>query len=110
MGSYVNKAKRAGGVGVSIMGKGEGARVCRQELNAEMLNDMPGALWRSDNIETQRRSEDDVPNGLQRIVVSVDPAVSNDEGSDETGIIVDGVGLENNGEPTGHLLADASSS
>ena len=106
--TYDNKANLAEAFFDSIIDKYEGTRLGRQELNAEMLNDMPGALWRSDNIETQRRSEDDVPNGLQRIVVSVDPAVSNDEGSDETGIIVAGVGLDTNGEPRGYVLEDAS--
>lgn len=106
--TYDNKANLAGAFFDSIIDKYEGTRLGRQELNAEMLNDMPGALWRSENIEDQRRSEDDLPAGLQRIVVAVDPATSNDEGADETGIVVAGVGIDQNGQPRGYVLEDAS--
>jgi predicted phage terminase large subunit-like protein len=66
----------------------EGTRLGRQELNAELLSDMPGALWQLDWLDRDRVAV--VPD-LKRIVVAIDPAVSNNEGSDETGIIVAGV-------------------
>ena len=66
----------------------EGTRLGRQELNAELLSDNPGALWQLDWLDRDRVA---VAPDLKRIVVAIDPAVSNNEGSDETGIIVAGV-------------------
>lgn len=66
----------------------ENTRLGRQELEAELLSDTPGALWTLDMIEGARvKSAPD----LKRIVVAIDPAVSTTEKSDETGIIVAGV-------------------
>jgi phage terminase large subunit-like protein len=53
-----------------------------------VLLDVPGALWRVDDIDKGRLTR--APDGLVRIVVGIDPAVSSHEGSDETGIIVAG--------------------
>lgn len=75
--------------------KYEGTRLGRQELEAEILMDTPGALWTRDMIERAylRPYElDSFPVELfSRIVVAIDPAVSNNEGSDETGIVVAGI-------------------
>lgn len=60
-----------------------------------------GAIWSRLIIHQGRREE--APE-LDRIVVSVDPAVSSEEGADEHGIIVAGLG--NDGR--GYLLEDAS--
>ncbi|MDF2766398.1 MAG: ATP-binding protein, partial [Rhodospirillales bacterium] len=68
-----------------------GTRVGRQELMAELLEDAAGALWRRSEIEALRvRSAPD----FKRIVVAIDPAVSSAEGSDETGIVVAGIGFD----------------
>jgi phage terminase large subunit-like protein len=64
-----------------------GTRLGRQELDAELLEDTPGALWKLSDIEAARIAPADLPT-LRRIVVAIDPAVSNNENSDETGIIV----------------------
>ena len=48
----------------------------------------PGALWHIEWLDRDRVTRR--PN-LRRIVVAIDPAVSNNEGSDETGIIVAGI-------------------
>ena len=53
-----------------------------------MLLDVPGALWKLEDIDKGRRTR--APDGLVRIVVGIDPAVSSHESSDETGIIVAG--------------------
>lgn len=66
----------------------EGTRLGRQELNAELLSDTPGALWIVAWLDRDRVKE--APD-LKRIVVAIDPAVSNNEGSDETGVVVAGV-------------------
>jgi predicted phage terminase large subunit-like protein len=73
----------------SIMARYAGTRLGRQELDAEVLSDTPGALWRLDDIEAARIAAAQLPT-LRRLVCAVDPAVSNNENSDETGIIVAG--------------------
>lgn len=70
----------------------EGTRLGRQELYAEILEDVEGALFNSSNIEQNRV---DVLPQMQRIVVSIDPAVTSKSSSDETGIIVAGRGIDN---------------
>ena len=70
----------------------EGTRLGRQELYAEILEDVEGALFHSTNIEESRI---EVTPDMQRIVVSCDPAVTNNAQSDETGIIVAGRGVDN---------------
>jgi phage terminase large subunit-like protein len=57
----------------------EGTRLGRQELNAELLSDTPGALWQLDWLDRNRVER--APE-LKRIIVAIDPAVSNNEGSD----------------------------
>lgn len=80
-----------------------GTRLGRQELDAELLTDVEGALWKSVWIEAGRVDKDDVPK-LVRTVVSVDPADTVSESSDETGIVAVG-----RGEDGAHyVLADRS--
>lgn len=80
----------------------EGTRLGRQELNAELLSDTPGALWQLDWLDRDR--VESAPPDLKRIVVAIDPAVSNNEGSDETGIIVAGIDADKHG----YILEDLS--
>ena len=79
----------------------EGTRLGRQELYAEILDDVEGALWNRQMIENARTNT--VPE-LIRIVVGVDPAISNNENSAETGIVA--VGVDANG--MGYVLDDRS--
>jgi predicted phage terminase large subunit-like protein len=67
--------------------KYEGTRLGRQELHAEVLDDVPGALWQRENLDRDRRTR--MPE-LQRVVVAIDPASTSGEDSDETGIIIAG--------------------
>lgn len=67
----------------------DGTRRGQQELYAEILETNEGALWTPDMIEAHR--VDEHPE-LVRIVVAIDPAVTSSENSDETGIIVVGLG------------------
>ena len=78
-----------------------GTRIGRQELMAEMLEEAQGALWQRAEIEALRIA--DAPE-LKRIVVAIDPAVSASEGSDETGIVVAGLGFDG----IGYVLEDLS--
>jgi phage terminase large subunit-like protein len=61
-----------------------------------------GAIWNRQVIHDNRR--DSYPDDLERIVVAVDPAVSDTENSDEHGIVV--CGVDGNGH--GYLLEDGS--
>ena len=79
----------------------EGTRLGRQELYAEILEDTPGALWTLDLIENTRI---ETPPEMSRVVVAIDPAATNNENSDETGIVVVGKGVDGRG----YVLADRS--
>lgn len=83
-----------------------GTRLGRQELEGELLEEIPGALWSIDDIEQSRRP--DAPDELDRIIVAVDPAASSDEGSDETGIVCVGLAKDRDGYSRGYVLADRS--
>ena len=69
----------------------EGTRLGRQELHAEVLEDVPGALWQSQNIEQHRvlRAPE-----LVRVVVGIDPAMTSGPDANETGIIIAGRGRD----------------
>ena len=71
-----------------------GTRLGRQELEAALLDDVQGALWRREQFEATRLPLN-FPVACTRIVVSIDPAVTVGEDSDETGIIVAGVDERN---------------
>lgn len=79
------------------------SRIGRQELYAELLTDIEGALWHSRWIEDGRRTPEQLPETTQRIV-AVDPAVSATETSDETGLIAVGRGVDGHD----YVLADRS--
>lgn len=140
--TYDNKGNLAKKFYQSVVTKYEGTRLGRQELDAEVLEDMPGALWKRSDIERRRiqtncpqvvtiyqpdelagivqheRQIQDlmflrrlaaaivnhIPEDVTRIVVAIDPNASNNEGSDETGIIVAARGVSGHG----YVLADLS--
>jgi phage terminase large subunit-like protein len=83
-----------------------GTRLGRQELNGEILTDIPGALWNRDVIDAARIR--DVPESLERVYVAVDPAVTNTEDSDEHGIVVVGLARDAEGYARGYVLEDGS--
>jgi len=99
--TYENRGNLAPAFLDQIVKRYEGTRLGRQELFAEMLDDTPGALWKREQLDALRVSAAPL---LRRIVVAIDPAVTATEDSDETGIIV--VGIGENGE--GYVLEDAS--
>jgi len=70
-----------------------GTRLGRQELDAELLEDTEGALWTRAGIDRCRVST--VPE-MKRIVVAIDPAMSSNITSDETGIVAAGRGADGN--------------
>lgn len=84
--TYENRANLAPGFFDYVIKKYEGTRLGRQELNAELLTDSPGALWQRETIERNRVTK--LPD-LARVVVGVDPSATST--GDETGIVTCGM-------------------
>jgi phage terminase large subunit-like protein len=99
--TYANAANLSPRFLETIRKRYEGTRLGRQELDAELLLDTPGALWQRDWIDRDRVQT--VPE-LTRIVVAIDPAVTSGENADETGIVVAGVSADG----AGYVLEDLS--
>lgn len=87
--TYDNLQNLAESFAKRIVERYEGTRLGRQELHAEILDDVVGALWSRDMIDAHRLRE--TPPHFERIVVGVDPAVTSGEDADETGILVAGM-------------------
>jgi len=68
-----------------------GTQQGREELEGEMLDEADGATTRQVHIDDARRQ---MPERFTRTVIGVDPAVTSRAGNDQTGIIVDGLGLD----------------
>lgn len=81
-----------------VIKKYEGTRLGRQELNAELLTDNPGALWKRQPIDAARILQ--APQ-LQAVAVAMDPSAT--ARGDECGIIGGGVA-----EGRGYVLEDAT--
>jgi phage terminase large subunit-like protein len=86
--TFANAANLAGPFLDAIRKRYEGTRLGRQELNAELLSDTPGALWQLTWLDAARVEK--APD-LERVVVAIDPAVTSGEDADETGIIAAGI-------------------
>ena len=99
--TYENRANLAPAFLDQIIRKYEGTRLGRQELDAELLDDVAGALWTRGIIEAVRSS---TAPSLVRVVVAIDPAATSTADADETGIIV--AGKDERGQ--GWVLADSS--
>jgi phage terminase large subunit-like protein len=111
--SYDNRPNLAPKFFDAIIKRYEGTRLGRQELNAEVLEDMPGALWTRGMIEARRimatRSGDyreAAKINLRRKVIAVDPSGSDSETGAQQGILAVGEGYDNRF----YVLRDASCS
>jgi phage terminase large subunit-like protein len=99
--SYDNRENLAPTFFDEIVNRYQGTRLGRQELMAEILTDVPGALWSRDMISHLPRSS--LPM-LSRIVVAIDPPASSHENSNECGIVACG----QEGDKAAYVLADRS--
>jgi phage terminase large subunit-like protein len=72
-----------------------GTRLGRQELEAEILDDVPGALWTRAMFEAEGFRLQSAPD-LQRVVVGVDPSgtAGAEDSGDSIGIVVAGRGVD----------------
>jgi phage terminase large subunit-like protein len=92
--TYDNRPNLAAPFLTDIVRRYEGTRLGRQELDGELLDDAPGALWKRAQLDEpgfRVLDRNKLPD-MTRVVVAVDPAVSANDGSDETGIVVVGLG------------------
>ena len=96
--TYENRANLADVFFQNIVSRYEGTRLGRQEIDAELLDDVPGALWTRAMIDGHRVTT--IP-ALTRVVVAVDPAATSNDTSDEAGIV--GAGKA---ERSGYVLED----
>ncbi len=81
--------------------KHDGTRLGRQELYAEILDDVPGALWTRAGIDSARVAH---VQSTRRVVVAVDPSGGHDADNDEQGIVVAAIGQDGHG----YVLEDCS--
>lgn len=93
----------------AVIDKYAGTRIGRQELDAEILDDVPGALWNRKMIDDNRILPVDPETPIllptmERLVVAVDPPKEVGEAAAECGIMVCGKTLEGHG----YLLKDAT--
>ena len=96
-----NADNLAGGFMAAVERRYAGTRLGRQELDGELVEDRPGALWSRERIE--QCFEERAP-PLTRIVVAVDPPASSGRASDACGIVAAGIDAEG----VAHVLADES--
>jgi predicted phage terminase large subunit-like protein len=102
--SYENRSNLADTYFSKIIMQHEGTRLGRQEIYAEILEDVEGALWTRAALDERQLKGTERPPPMSRIVVAIDPAVSSSEEADETGLIV--AGRAGNGY--GYVLEDLS--
>ena len=87
--SYDNRANLSDAFYRDVIAPYEGTRLGRQEILGEVLDDVPGALWKRLMIDATRVRYGEVRWDLiVRIVIAIDPAVTVGEKADETGIVV----------------------
>jgi phage terminase large subunit-like protein len=83
----------------NILSRYGGTRIGRQELDGELIDERPNALWSRAMIETCRI---DAAPALKRVVVAVDPPVTSGERADACGLVAAGAGEDG----TIYVLAD----
>ena len=81
----------------------EGTRFGRQEINAELIEDVPGALWTRTLLDAAKLKPDESVPDLVRVVVGVDPSgTRGGDDRDSVGIVAAGKGVDGRA----YVLAD----
>ena len=81
----------------------EGTRFGRQEINAELLDDVPGALWTRAMLDAALMPKDTKSPEMARVVVAVDPSgAKGDDDRNSIGIVAAGRGIDG----LGYILGD----
>jgi phage terminase large subunit-like protein len=100
--TFDNASNLPEGVLTHLRDRYEGTRLGRQELYAELLEEVQGALWTAKMIDAARVR---IAPDLRRVVVAVDPSGTAGRGAgDDVGIVVAGLGMDGRG----YVLADYS--
>ena len=86
--TFENEANLAKAALDQMRARYEGTRLGRQELYAEILDDLEGALWTRSMVEQAHEMGRDAPSSFARIVIGVDPSGG---GGAETGIVAAGL-------------------
>lgn len=90
-GTFENRAHLSPAFVAHIKERYANTRIGRQEIEGEILEDVEGALWSHAMIDDHRRNDAPV---MERIIVAVDPPVTSGRRSDACGIIVAGIGVD----------------
>lgn len=98
--SYENRDNLSPEFYETVIAQYEGTTLGQQEIYALLLDEDPRALWKRKDIIHTRAA----PSDRTGVVVAIDPAVSHEEESDETGIVV--CAKARNGR--GYVLEDLS--
>ena len=96
--SYENRANLAPAFFQQVIARYEGTRRGQQEIMGLLLEDVPGALWTRAMIKYKAAPE------MERIVVGIDPSVSDSEDAARCGIVAVGKGTDD----LYYVLADRS--
>ena len=80
----------------------EGTKIGRQEIHADLIDQSEDALWDREWIDDSRVER--APESLREVVVAIDPSVTSNPRSSETGIVVAGI----DSEKRCYVLADGS--
>lgn len=102
--TYDNAANLPAAYLARITERFRGSPRAAQEIHGVLSLDTPGALWKQGRIDRHRV---DTAPALDEVVVGVDPAITADEDSDETGIVVAGAATLG-GVRHGYVLEDRS--
>jgi phage terminase large subunit-like protein len=101
--TYENESNLSKPFLAAMAARYEGTRLGRQELFADVLSDTPNSLFKQSWLDDNRAKAFPF-DGLARIVIAIDPAVTSGEDADETGIIAAGIDFAGHG----YVLEDAS--
>lgn len=93
--TYDNRANLAASFFTKIVSKYEGTRLGRQELKAEILDDVPGALWTRALLAQAQARPGYEPPDFARVVVAVDPSGTKGDGQgDDIGLVIAARGVD----------------
>ena len=86
--TFENEKNLADAAVVALRERYAGTRLGRQELFAEILEDVEGSLWSRDMLQSAMLKFNEKLPDFKRVVVAVDPAVTANKDSNETGIVI----------------------
>ena len=86
--TFENEKNLADSAVIALRERYAGTRLGRQELFAEILEDVEGSLWSRDMLQSAMLKFNEKLPDFKRVVVAVDPAVTANKDSNETGIVI----------------------